>query len=80
MFSARIPSRSREHLTAAELAGNHAGWDGLRAEWQSALERLAQEILAGDFRIDRWHRREAEGQWAMATRVHELPDDEEHDS
>jgi hypothetical protein len=51
-------------------------WGDLRAAWWSALERLGAEILEGDFRIDRWRREDAEGQWAMATRVYELRDDE----
>ncbi len=66
--------------TVAELPSKGANWEELRAGWRSSLERLAAEIIAGDFRIDRRHRQEAEGQWAMATRVHELPDAEEAES
>lgn len=55
-------------------------WGALRASWWSSLERLADELLAGDFRIDRWRRRDAQGQWAMATRIYELPEDEETDA
>ncbi len=54
-----------------------ADWEALRSSWWTALERLAEEILAGSFDVDRWHRDDASGQWAMATRVHELTDNEE---
>ena len=70
-----------DRITPAKLSKDAvADWGALRAQWWEALQRLAQELLAGDFRIDRWRRREAEGQWAMATRVHELPDDEDYES
>jgi probable DNA repair protein len=55
-------------------------WGALRASWWMSLERLAGELLAGDFRVDRWRRRDAQGQWAMATRIYELPDDEAPDA
>lgn len=54
-----------------------ADWGALRADWWSALDRLAREILQGDFRVDRWRLDEALGQWAMATRAFELPPDAE---
>jgi hypothetical protein len=54
-----------------------ADWPTLRAQWAGALGRLADEIVRGSFAIDRWRRDEASGQWAMATRVHELdPEDD----
>lgn len=49
-----------------------AAWGHQRAEWWSALQRLGEEILQGDFRVDRWRLEDARGQWAMATRVFEL--------
>jgi probable DNA repair protein len=68
----------KDIVTPAQLTeGAAVNWRELQQQWQSALQHLATEILAGDFRIDRRHRREAEGQWAMATRVHELPDEDE---
>jgi probable DNA repair protein len=70
-------------VEAHELTkGGEPDWGSLRASWWKSLDRIARELLEGDFRIDRWRRDEAEGQWAMATRVHELPDadDEEPDA
>jgi len=51
------------------------GWATLRASWWTALERIATDFLQGRFVIDRWRRDEASGQWALATRVHELADE-----
>lgn len=55
--------------------GECADWAALRASWWTALDRLATEFLAGCFQIDRWRRDAASGQWALATRVYELPED-----
>lgn len=65
--------RDAEGLTGGEAAT----WGELRAEWWAALDRLAAEFLAGSFMVDRWRREDALGQWAMATRVHELALDAE---
>lgn len=54
--------------------GTCSNWGVLRAAWWSALDRLAVEIVQGDFRVDRWNLDAARGQWAMATRVFELPE------
>lgn len=54
--------------------GTCSNWGVLRAAWWSALDRLAGEIVQGDFRVDRWNLDAARGQWAMATRVFELPE------
>jgi len=57
-----------EQLTGSEITT----WGELRAEWWAALDRLAAEFLGGSFMVDRWRHDEALGQWAMATRVHEI--------
>ncbi len=57
--------------------GSCADWEALRASWWTAIDRLARDILTGDFSVDRWDLADAQGQWAMATRVHELPDEGE---
>lgn len=54
------------------VRGHDVDWGHQRAEWWSALQRLGEEILQGDFRVDRWRLEDAQGQWAMATRVFEL--------
>jgi probable DNA repair protein len=59
--------------------GIHADWNALCNDWREALERLATEFLDGAFTLDRWHADDAKGQWAMATRVHELDSDSESD-
>jgi hypothetical protein len=56
--------------------GEVADWDSLRAAWWSAFSRLAEEVLAGSFDVERWHHEDARGQWAMATRICELADDD----
>lgn len=55
--------------------GNHPDWDSLCSEWAESLDRLAAGFLDGDFTLDRWHAEDAWGQWAMATRIHELESD-----
>jgi probable DNA repair protein len=47
-------------------------WTQLRSHWRRALEALAAEFMAGDFRIDLHDPELARGRWAMLTRVHEL--------
>jgi probable DNA repair protein len=54
--------------------GTHGDWPALLAAWRDALGRLAEEFLRGDFRVDLRHPEDAQGQWAMVTRVHELPE------
>lgn len=62
-------------LSAAELTKDpDQEWEALRAAWRRAVDRLAGEFLRGDFRVDRRHLEDALGQWAMATRIHELED------
>jgi RecB family exonuclease len=61
--------------TPEKLTGTTGqSWEVLRNAWFEAVDRLARGFLDGDFSVDRWRLEEAQGQWAMATRVHELPE------
>lgn len=60
----------------AVTKGESGDWGALRAAWWTALDRLAGEFLGGCFDVDRWRRDDASGQWALATRVYDLPDDD----
>lgn len=57
---------------ATFIKGTHLDWPGLLARWQSQLETLAGEFLAGDFRVDPRDRKWAVGQYAGLTRIHDL--------
>ena len=47
-------------------------WPALTAAWQSALETLAGEFMAGDFRVHRFKLDPVRGQYSVLSRVNEL--------
>jgi probable DNA repair protein len=55
-------------------------WAELRAAWQRRMLGMVEEIRAGDARLHRYRRELAEGQWAMLTRVFEIPEADELDA
>ncbi len=48
-------------------------WEPLKDAWRECLLKLAQSFASGDCRINPKHSGEAEGQFAVLTRVYELP-------
>lgn len=51
--------------------GLYATWADMCGSWRTALETVAAEFMAGDFRVNVRDPELAAGRWAMLTRVHE---------
>ncbi len=52
--------------------GEFADWRDLQGHWRASLDRLAEEFVAGDCRIDLANTAPVEGALAALARVHEL--------